>query len=95
MAPLDEDRVAPLSSPGAVGHESDAFPVSHAAEAGAVVEGEAGGVLGEDAGLHGPDAGAVGGLEEGVEECGADAVPASLVRDIDRVLDSAAVHLAR
>ena len=95
VAPLNEDRVAPLSSPGAVGHEGDAFAVTHTAEACPVVQSEAGAVLRKDARLHCPDTGAVGSSEEGVEECGAGALPASLVRDIDRVLDHAPIDLTR
>jgi len=74
---------------------SDTLAVTNSTEARPVVESEAGGVLGEDARLHRPYPGPVDGLEEGVKECGADAVPASMVRDIDRVLDHAPVHLAR
>ena len=53
--PLEEDRVAPHA-----GELSDAFAAADDPEAGALVDGQAGGVLGEDAGLDGPQAGLFG-----------------------------------
>lgn len=55
VAALHQYRVAPFARPGAVGHVRDAFAVADTAEAGTLVEGQAGGVLGEDACLHRPN----------------------------------------
>lgn len=58
-----EDDVAPC--PVVATHP---FAGADDAEPGALVQGEAGGVLGEDAGLHRSDAGGVGGGEQGGQQ---------------------------
>jgi hypothetical protein len=60
---FDEDGVAPASVvPG------DALADADVAEPGGVVEGQAGGGLGKDAGLDGPDARGLGGGDVGVQQ---------------------------
>jgi hypothetical protein len=55
------------------GVAADAFADADGAEAGGVVQGEAGGVLGEDTGLDGPDPGCLGGGDQRVKQGPADA----------------------
>ena len=61
---------------------------------GAPVQGEAGVVLGEDPGLDGPHPGSVGGLDEGLQQRGSDALPGVAGVDVDAVLDDAGVDAA-
>jgi hypothetical protein len=58
------------------------------------VQGEAGGVLGEDPGLDGPDPGGLGRLHVGDEQGGADATAAGVGVDVDGVLDHSGVDAA-
>ena len=60
-------------------------------EAERPVQGEAGDVLGEDAGLDGPDARLLAGGDEGGEQRAADAVGLAAGVDVDAVLDDARV----
>jgi hypothetical protein len=52
----------------------ETFASADSAKAAGVVEGDAGGVLGKDASLHGPDPGPLGGVDEGGEQDSSDAV---------------------
>ena len=88
-AAFDEHDVAPAAAVLA-----DAFPGPHDAEPGGPVQGQAGGVLREDAGLDGPDPGVLGGGDQGIQERAADAPAASAGVDIDRVFDHSGVDAA-
>jgi len=73
---------------------ADAFPGADDAEPGDPVQGQAGGVLGEDAGLDGPDPGGLSRGDQRLQEPPADAAAAGGGADIDRVLDHPGVHAA-
>ena len=60
-AALDHDDIAPAAAMLA-----DAFPGPDDAEPGRLVQGQAGRVFGEDAGLDGPDPGGLGRSDQGV-----------------------------
>jgi hypothetical protein len=62
-ASFDEDGVAPASVVLA-----DALAGADVAESGSVVEGQAGGVFREDAGLDGPDPGCFGGGVDAISD---------------------------
>jgi len=83
---FDEDDVAPEAVV-----LSDAFPGSDDAEPGGLVQGHAGGVLGEDAGLDGPDAGGLGGGDQGAEQQAPGALASGVAVYVDRVLDDSGV----
>src|SRR5882762_419621 len=88
-AALDEENVAPAAAMLA-----DAFPDPDDAEPGRPVQGQAGGVLREDAGLDGPDPGGLGGGDQRVQEPAADALAAGSGVDVDGVLDDPGVDAA-
>src|SRR5258705_13466424 len=73
---------------------ADAFPDPDDAEPGRPVQGEAGGVLREDAGLDGPDPGGLGGGDQRVQEPAAGALAAGGGVDVDGVLDDPGVDAA-
>jgi hypothetical protein len=73
---------------------ADAFPGPDDAEPGGLVQGQAGGVLREDAGLDGPDPGGLGGGDQRVQEPAAGALAASRGVDVDGVLDDPVVDAA-
>jgi hypothetical protein len=70
---------------------ADAFPGPDDAEPGGLVQGQAGGVLREDAGLDGPDPGGLGGGDERVQEPAAGALAAGSGVDVDGMLDDPGV----
>ena len=88
-AALDEENVAPAAAMLA-----DAFPDPDDAEPGRPVQGEAGGVLREDAGLDGPDPGGLGGGDQRVQEPAAGAAASGSGVNVDRVLDHPGVDAA-
>src|SRR5690349_8472410 len=88
-AALDKHDVAPAAAVLA-----DAFPGPDHAEPGRLVQGQAGGVFGEDAGLDGPDPGGFGRADQRVQELAADAASAGGGVDVDRVLDHPGVDAA-
>ena len=88
-AALDKHDVAPAAAVLA-----DAFPGPDHAEPGRLVQGQAGGVFGEDAGLDGPDPGGLGGGDQCVQEPAADAAAAGGGMNVDRVLDHTGVNAA-
>ena len=89
-AAFEEGDVAPAAVMAA-----DALARADDTEPGSLVKPEAGGVLGEDPGLDGPDPGGFSRAGEGIDQRGPDA-PAACVRvHVDRVLDDAAVHRPR
>jgi hypothetical protein len=71
---------------------ADAFPGPDDAETGGLVQGHAGGVLGEDAGLDGPDPGGLGGGDQRVKEPTAGALATGSGVDVDGVLDDPGVY---
>ena len=70
-AALDQDDIAPAPIMLA-----DTFPCPDDAEPGGPVQGHAGGVLREDAGLDGPDPGRLGRDDQGLQQPAADALAA-------------------
>jgi hypothetical protein len=88
---LDEQRVAPLARVRPDRHEGDRLTAADDAKAFALVQGEAGRVLGKDAGLHGPASRPLGRVEQGQQQRAADALAVGRRGDIDRVLDDAAI----
>src|ERR1700723_2546144 len=88
-AALDEQDVAP--APVVL---AEALPNPDDPEPGRPVQGQAGGVLREDAGLDGPDPRGLGGGDQGVQEPTAGALAAGTGVDVDRVLDDAGVNAA-
>src|SRR5690349_4123512 len=88
-AALDEDDVAPAAV-----MLPDALPDPEDPEACRLVQGQAGGVLGEDAGLDGPDPGGLGGGDQRVQERMADAVAAGAGMDVNRMFDNPGVDAA-
>src|SRR5260370_589413 len=88
-AALDHDDVAPAAVVLA-----DAFPGPDHAEPGGLVQGEAGGVLREDAGLDGPDPGGLGGGDQRVQQPAAGALAAGGGGDGDRGRDDPGVDAA-
>src|ERR1700722_14267113 len=85
-APLDEDGVAPAAVMPA-----DAVAPAHLPEPGRAVQGEARGVLGEDAGLDRPDARGLRRPDQGPQQAPPDAQAAGSRVDVNRVLDDARV----
>src|SRR4051812_47681308 len=85
-AAFDEDDVAP-----AVVVAADAVADADGTEPGLGVQPEAGGVLGEDAGLNGPDTGGLGRADQRPEQRGGDAPALVVGVDVDGVLDNARV----
>jgi hypothetical protein len=85
-AAFEEDDAVPASVVSA-----DAYADADGAESGAVVEGEAGGVLGEDPGSDGPDPGGFGGDDERVQESGITLALGVRV-DVDGVLNRSEAH---
>ena len=85
-AALEEDRVPPYAVP-----LRDPLPAPDDAEADPLVECEAGRVLGEDARLDRPQPVGVRARDEGFQERAADASPAAVAGDVDRVLDDPGV----
>ena len=77
-AALDQDDIAPAPMMLA-----DAFPYPDDTEPGGPVQGEAGGVLGEDARLDGPDPGRLGGGDQSVQQPAPGALAAGTRVDID------------
>jgi hypothetical protein len=73
---------------------ADAFPVSDNPEAAGFVEYEAGGVLGEDAGLDRPDARCLGGGDQLLEQGASDALAVSGGCDVDGMFDDSGVDTA-
>ena len=73
---------------------ADAFAGPDHAEPGRLVQGQAGGVFGEDAGLDGPDPGRLSRGDQRAQEQAADAAAAGGGVDIDRVLDHPGVDAA-
>jgi hypothetical protein len=73
---------------------ADALAGADGAEPGGPVQGEAGGVLREDAGLDGPDPGGLGGGDQHVQEPAAGAAAAGGGVDVDGVLDHPGVDAA-
>ena len=71
-AALDQDDIAPAPMMPA-----DTFPCPDDAEPGGQVQGHAGGVLREDAGLDGPDPGRLGRDDQGLQQPAADALAAA------------------
>src|SRR5690349_1003120 len=92
-APFDEDDVAPPVATGGVA--ADAFADADLAEAGRAVQGAAGGVLREDAGLDGPDAGGLGGGDQHVQQGPADTPAPCRGVDVHGVFDYTGVHATR
>jgi hypothetical protein len=58
------------------------------------MEGDAGGVLGKDAGLDGPDSGLAGDVDGGLHESAAGTLALPVGADVDRVLDHPGVAAA-
>src|SRR5579875_791306 len=85
-AAFDEHHVAPGSVVAA-----GALAGADGAEPGLGVQAQAGGVLGEDTGLDGPDPGGLGGIDQGPQQCGGNAAAAVTGMDVDAVLDDAGV----
>ena len=73
---------------------TDALPGADDAEPGAPVQGQAGGIFREDAGLDGPDPGGLGGSDQRVQEPTAGAPAADGGVDVDGVLDHPGVDAA-
>jgi hypothetical protein len=73
---------------------ADAFPDADNAEPGGPVQGQAGRVLREDAGLDGPDPGGLGRGDQRLQEPAADAAAAGGGVDVDGMLDDPGVHAA-
>ena len=90
-AALVEQHVAPTP----VGHLPEPLAHPDEAEAGALVEGDAGLVLGEDPGLERPEAGPLGGLGEGLEQRAADAAAGVRGSHVDADRAHAPVDRAR
>src|SRR5690606_35572524 len=88
-AAFEEDDVAPLAVEAA-----QALAGADGAEACLGVEPEAAGVLGEDAGLDGPDAVGFGSGDERGQQRGSDAPAAGMRADVDAVLDDSGVAAA-
>src|SRR5262249_12422793 len=80
-APFEECDVAPAAVVAA-----DALAGADHAESGLLVQAKAGGVLGEDAGLDGPDPRRLGRADERGEQRGCDPAPPGLGADVDRML---------
>src|SRR5207248_4406810 len=70
---------------------ADTLLASKQAEAVAGVESQAGGVLREDAGVDGPNAGGLGGRDERGQQTAADAAAARFRGDVDGVFDDARI----
>ncbi len=70
---------------------AESLPHAHTAEATALVQGQAGCVLGEDTRLNRPDSEGVGFQEEGFEEPPAHTLPLMWAVDVDAHLDNARV----
>ena len=70
-------------APAPVGHLADAAARAHELEAAALVQGDRGVVLGEDAGLERPEPGALGRLDQRPEQRAADAAPRERGVDVD------------
>lgn len=87
---FEEDRVAPCVGGGTVCHQYDASPGTDAAEAGAVVEGEANGVSGKMLAwtVHSPASSAAASK---AEKGYSDPAAARGGRDVKRVLRDSAV----
>ena len=66
---------------------AEPLPDAHHPEPGPLVQAQAGGVLGEDPGLDGPDPGRLGGADQGAEQGAPDPAPAGRGGDVHRVLD--------
>jgi hypothetical protein len=64
-------------------------------EAGALMQREAGGVLGEDAALDGPDVSPFRAVDQVLQQPGADVVTASGLGDVDAIFDDAGVDASR
>jgi hypothetical protein len=88
-AALDQDDIAPAPMMLA-----DAFPCPGDAEPGDPVQGHAGGVLREDAGLDGPDPGRLSRGDQRIQELTADAPAAGAGVDVDGMLDDTGVDAA-
>src|SRR5439155_24739233 len=85
-AALQQDHVAPAAVVPA-----EPLPDTDHPEPGPLVQAQAGGVLGEDPGLDGPDPGRLGGADQGAEQRGADPAPAGRRGDVHGVLDDTLV----
>src|SRR5436190_362865 len=84
---FDQCDVAPAAVVAA-----DAFAGADDPESGRPMQGEAGGVLGEDAGLDRPDAGRLGRADECLEQTPANPATAMARVYVDGVLDDAGVR---
>ena len=71
---FDHDHVSPFSGAGPVGHAAEPAAGANDLEAGGLVQSETGRVLGEDAGLDGPDSCGLGGVDDSVEKEASDAM---------------------
>lgn len=90
-------RIVSRHSPGVRAElgAGDPLPPPDDPEAGVLVQAQAGGVLGEDAGLDHPVAGVLGRGDEALEQLSADAVTALVGVDVDGVLHHAPIDLPR
>ena len=88
-AALDQDDIAPAPMMLA-----DAFPCPGDAEPGGPVQGHAGGVLREDAGLDGPDPGRLSRGDQRIQQPAADAPAAGAGVDVDGMLGDTGVDAA-
>src|SRR5450756_256226 len=86
---LQQHHVAP-----AIPHLAELLPPSHDAEAMAFMKRHAGGVLGEDPGLEGPDPGLLRRLQQRRHQPRADAAPRDRGVDVDADLHDAPVGAA-
>ncbi len=88
---LEQDHVAPPAGQRAVAHPAEALAGADHPEPGGGVQREARSVLGEDPGLHRPDAAGPGGGQQGLKQRPPDATSARLGVDVDGVLDDTGV----
>jgi hypothetical protein len=91
-AAFDHDNISPNPSERPVGHPPEPLSSTDDAKPGLFVESQTGVVLGEYAGLDGPYAGGLGGIDQRTEQLESDALSPHLRSDVDRVFDDAGVR---
>src|SRR5690606_9918787 len=85
-APLEQERVAPAPA-----HAPDPLAAAHLTESMPAMQGEGGGILGEDARLERPEAGGLRAVDERAQEPAAHAPAAGRGRNVHADFGDAAI----